>query len=320
MTEAGDSAVLTEGLERRFGGTRALDGIDLRVARGEVFGLLGPNGAGKTTIVRVLATLIRPTAGRALVMGHDVAAAPDSVRARIALTGQFATLDEDLPGQDNLRIIARLMGLSGGQARARAGDLLAAFDLEAAARRQVRDYSGGMRRRLDIAASMITRPEVLFLDEPTTGLDPRARNDVWAIVRRLAREGTTVFLTTQYLEEADQLADRIAVIDHGRVIAEGTGEALKSRVGSGVLQITLSDPADAEAAARLIAGHGRRASPGDDPRALAVPLEEAAAALPILSALAAQGIALSRFAFDRPSLDAVFFALTGHGATEETPG
>jgi len=307
-------AILTEDLSKSYGPTRALDGVSLSVPRGQVFGLLGPNGAGKTTFVRVLSTLIRPTGGRAEVLGHDVATDPGAVRSRIALTGQFASVDEDLTGRENLMLLARLMGLPGGAARERCAELLAAFDLEGAATRQVQGYSGGMRRRLDIAASMIARPELLFLDEPTTGLDPRARADVWAIVRRLARSGTTVLLTTQYLEEADQLAERIAVIDHGRVIAEGTAAELKARVGSGVLKLTLRDAAQAAQAVRIAARLGLEAHGQDDPRLLEVPLSEAQAAMPLLSALTAEGAAPVDFAYGQPSLDAVFFALTGHGA------
>ncbi|MCC5991049.1 MAG: ATP-binding cassette domain-containing protein [Rhodobacteraceae bacterium] len=307
-----DDAIATEDLVKTYGGTRALDGISLRVRRGQVFGLLGPNGAGKTTFVRVLSTLIRPTRGRAAVLGHDVVADPDAVRARIALTGQFASVDEDLTGRENLMLLARLLGLSGLQARARCAELLEAFELTDAAGRQVRGWSGGMRRRLDIAASVIARPELLFLDEPTTGLDPRARADVWAIVRRLALSGTTVLLTTQYLEEADQLADRIAVIDHGRVIAEGSATELKARVGSRVLRLTLATRSDAAQAAGLAARLGLDAHAQDDPRLLELPMVDAASALPLLTALAAEGIAPVDFAFGEPSLDAVFFALTRH--------
>ena len=309
-----DDAIETEDLVKTYGSTRALDGISLRVRRGEVFGLLGPNGAGKTTFVRVLSTLIRPDGGRARVLGHDILADPGALRARISLTGQFASVDEDLTGRENLMLLARLLGLPGAQARARCTELLEAFDLAEAARRQVRGYSGGMRRRLDIAASMIARPDLLFLDEPTTGLDPRARADVWAIVRRLARSGTTVLLTTQYLEEADQLADRIAVIDHGRVIAEGTATDLKARVGTGVLRLTLRDGDAAAQAAGLAARLGLETHRHDDPRTLEVPLPDAASALPLLAALAAESIAPVDFAFGQPTLDAVFFALTGHGA------
>ncbi|WP_209428379.1 ATP-binding cassette domain-containing protein [Pararhodobacter sp. SW119] len=312
-----DDAIATDELVKVYGTTRALDGVSLRVPRGQVCGLLGPNGAGKTTFVRVLSTLIRPTGGRAILLGHDVVADPGAVRARISLTGQFASVDEDLTGRENLMLLARLLGLSGVLARARCAELLEAFELTDAAGRQVRGYSGGMRRRLDIAASMIARPELLFLDEPTTGLDPRARADVWAIIRRLARSGTTVLLTTQYLEEADQLAERIAVIDHGRVIAEGTAPELKARVGSGVLRLTLRTRADAAQAVGIASRLGLEAHGSDDPRLLEVPLTDGAAALPLLSALAAEGIPPLDFAYGQPSLDAVFFALTGHGADHE---
>lgn len=317
-----DAAIETDALQKTYGATRALDGVSLRVARGEVFGLLGPNGAGKTTFVRLLSTLIRPTGGRACVLGHDIVAQAAQLRRRIALTGQFASVDEELTGRENLLLLARLLGLTGSAARGRCDELLEAFDIAAAARRPVSGYSGGMRRRLDIAASMITRPDLLFLDEPTTGLDPRARADVWAITRQLARSGTTILLTTQYLEEADQLADRIAVIDHGRVIAQGTAAQLKARVGSGILRLTLHDPAGAARAGAVARSLDLAAHRADDPRMLAIPLPDADAALPLLAALAEQNIALVDFAYGQPTLDAVFFALTGHGAgpdQEETP-
>ncbi|MCC5979326.1 MAG: ATP-binding cassette domain-containing protein [Salinarimonas sp.] len=312
-------AIETQDLVKAYGATRALDGVSLQVRRGEVFGLLGPNGAGKTTFVRLLSTLIRPTGGRASVLGHDIVADAGKVRARISLTGQFASVDEELTGRENLMLLARLLGLSGREARSRYGELLDAFDIAGAANRQVSGYSGGMRRRLDIAASMITRPDLLFLDEPTTGLDPRARADVWAITRRLARSGTTILLTTQYLEEADQLAERIAVIDHGRVIAQGTAAQLKARIGSGVLRLTLHDRDDAARAGTIAAGLGLAAQMQEDPRMLTIPLPDADAALPLLAALAEQGIALVDFAYGQPTLDAVFFALTGHGAQGEAP-
>ncbi len=309
-----NAAIETFALEKAYGATRALDGVSLRVARGEVFGLLGPNGAGKTTFVRLLSTLIRPTGGRAVVLGHDVVTQAAQLRTRIALTGQFASVDEELTGRENLLLLARLLGLSGSEARRRCEELLEAFDIAGAARRPVSGYSGGMRRRLDIAASMITRPSLLFLDEPTTGLDPRARADVWAITRQLARSGTTILLTTQYLEEADQLADRIAVIDQGRVIAQGTAAQLKARVGSGVLRLTLHDAAGAARAGAVAQSFDLAAHHEDDPTMLAIPLPDADAAVPLLAALKEQNIALVDFAYGQPTLDAVFFALTGHGA------
>ena len=221
-----------------------------------VFGLLGPNGAGKTTLVRILATLLAPDAGRAEVLGHDVVREPAAVRELLGLTGQFAAVDELLTGRENLEMFGRLFKLSREEARRRAGELLERFDLADAADRPARTYSGGMRRRLDIASSLLTRPQVLFLDEPTTGLDPRSRNEIWAIVRELRREGTTLLLTTQYLEEADQLADRIAVIDHGKVIAEGTGNELKDRVGGQILEVELSSVAQRDRAQAVLAGVG----------------------------------------------------------------
>ncbi len=220
------NAIETSGLVKTFGTTRALDGVDLRIREGSVYGLLGPNGAGKTTTIRILSTLLRPDAGTATVLGHDVVREAPAVRQKVSLTGQYASVDEDLTGTENLVLVGRLLGLSWRDARRRAAELLEAFGLADAAGRQVQTYSGGMRRRIDIAASLVAIPEILFLDEPTTGLDPRSRNQVWDLVRRIAAEGTTVLLTTQYLDEADRLAERLAVIAHGRVIAEGTSRDL----------------------------------------------------------------------------------------------
>src|SRR3984893_19047361 len=276
-------AVRVEGVVKRFGATVALDGAGLEVPAGMVFGLLGPNGAGKTTLVRILATLLAPDAGRAEVFGHDVVREPAAVRELLGLTGQFAAVDEILTGRENLEMFGRLFKLSREQARRRAGELLERFDLAQAADRSARTYSGGMRRRLDSASSLLTRPRVLFLDEPTTGLDPRSRNEIWAIVRELRREGTTLLLTTQYLEEADQLADRIAVIDRGKVIAEGTGNELKDRVGGQILEVELSSVAQ-----RVLAGVGcGEPQPDERPDRLTLPaprnglqlVEEAAAEL-----------------------------------------
>ena len=259
-------AIETDGLVKHFGETRAVDGVDLQVRAGTVYGVLGPNGAGKTTTIRMLATLIEPTAGTARVLGHDVVAEADAVRGSVSLTGQFASVDEELTGRENLVLLGRLLGFTRRQAGERAVELLEAFGLAEAADRLVSTYSGGMRRRLDIAASIVVTPDLLFLDEPTTGLDPRSRNQVWDIVRVLVATGTTVLLTTQYLEEADQLADRIAIIDHGRIIAEGTSAELKASVGSGALRVRVSDP-DRRAAAAARAGRrpGRTGRPRGRP-------------------------------------------------------
>ena len=252
MQPRSDLAVEASGLVKTFGETRAVDGVDLAVRRGTVYGLLGPNGAGKTTTIRMLATLLRPDAGTARVFGHDVVRGADEVRSRVSLTGQFASVDEDLTGLENLVLIARLLGYSRKQAKVRASELLDAFGLADAADRQVKNYSGGMQRRLDIAASIVITPDLMFLDEPTAGLDPRSRHQVWEIVRALVAGGTTVLLTTQYLDEADQLADRIAVVDHGRVIAEGTSGELKASVGSGALHVRLRDPEDRSRAEQVL--------------------------------------------------------------------
>jgi ABC-2 type transport system ATP-binding protein len=314
-------AVQATGLSKRFGATVALDGLDLRVRRGSVVGLLGPNGAGKTTTVRVLATLLRADRGEARVLGHDVRASPQAVRQRIALTGQFASVDEDLTGRENLRLLGRLLGLGVRGARRRADEMLERFDLTEAAGRQAKAFSGGMRRRLDIAASLLVTPELLFLDEPTTGLDPRSRNGVWAIVRELTATGVTVLLTTQYLEEADQLAERVVVIDHGRVIAEGTPDELKASVGAGSLQVRLAEAGQRNQAAAVLRqwfGEDHVHEPGE-PRRLTATLDDPQRAAAALVALREAGVTVSEFSMGRPSLDEVFFALTGHGA-EQTQG
>jgi ABC-2 type transport system ATP-binding protein len=318
MNLSSEYAIDAEGLAKSFGKVHAVNGVDLRVRRGTVYGVLGPNGAGKTTTVRMLATLIKPDAGRALVLGHDVVREADAVRARISLTGQFASVDEDLTGRENLILLARLLGLRGAAGKSRADALLEAFDLAEAAGQQAKTYSGGMRRRLDIASSLLITPDLLFLDEPTTGLDPRSRNQVWDIVRALTAGGTTVLLTTQYLEEADQLAGRIAVIDHGKVIAEGTSAELKASVGSGVLQVRLRDPAHRERAAALLAER-LSAQPhlANDPAALSAACPDPARAVAVIGDLAAAGMAVDGFSLGQPTLDEVFFALTGHAAEQE---
>ena len=311
-------AIEATGLVKTFGQTRAVDGVDLSVRRGCIYGVLGPNGAGKTTTIRMLATLIRPDAGSARVLGHDVVRDADAVRGLISLTGQLASVDEELTGRENLVLLGRLLGLRGRAARDRAGELLEAFDLEAAAGRLVKHFSGGMRRRLDIAASLVVTPELVFLDEPTTGLDPRSRGSVWDIVRALAGEGTTVLLSTQYLEEADQLADGIAVIDRGRVIAEGTPGQLKASVGSATLALRLHDPADRPAAAPAARAPARRgARSRRSPASLSATCADADAAAAALAELAARRAADRAFSLGQPSLDEVFLALTGHPVLPE---
>ncbi|MET7961495.1 ATP-binding cassette domain-containing protein [Micromonospora zamorensis] len=315
-------AIEAEGLTRSFGDTRALAGIDLQVPAGTVYGLLGPNGAGKTTAVRVLATLLRPDGGSARVFGHDVVTEADKVRSRVSLTGQYASVDEDLTGTENLVLLARLLGLRKPAARERAAALLAAFGLTEASDRQVKKYSGGMRRRIDIAASILNTPDLLFLDEPTTGLDPRSRNQVWEIVRAVVSHGTTVLLTTQYLDEADQLAGRIAVVDHGRVIAEGTPGELKSSVGSGTVHLRLRDPGQRPEAERVLReALGVPVQLAADPVALTARVGEAgtdldasAQASRALGELARAGIVVDNFSLGQPSLDEVFLALTDHPA------
>ncbi|HET9442266.1 MAG TPA: ATP-binding cassette domain-containing protein [Acidimicrobiales bacterium] len=310
-------AIETEGLVKVFGPTRAVDGVDLAVARGTVYGVLGPNGAGKTTTIRMLATLLRPDAGRALVFGHDVVKEADAVRRCVSLTGQFASVDEELTGRENLVLLARLLGMARGPAAERAAELLEAFGLAEAADRLVREYSGGMRRRLDVAGSIVVTPELLFLDEPTTGLDPRSRNQVWQIVRALVAEGTTVLLTTQYLDEADQLAGRIAIIDHGKVIAEGTSAQLKARVGSATLHLRLHDPARRPDAARILgAVLGQEPRPGSDPASLSALDCDTTRGASALTELAGAGIDVTEYALGQPSLDEVFLALTGHPAED----
>jgi ABC-2 type transport system ATP-binding protein len=312
------NAIETSGLVKTFGTTRALDGVELSIRGGSVYGLLGPNGAGKTTIIRVLTTLLKPTSGRASVLGHDILREAAAVREKVSLTGQYASVDEDLTGHENLILIGRLLGLSWRDARARASELLEAFGLADAAGRQVRTFSGGMRRRLDIAGSLVTRPEILFLDEPTTGLDPRSRNQVWDLVRQIAADGTTVLLTTQYLEEADRLAERMAVIDHGRVIAEGTSRDLKASIGSNALHVQLAKQEQRPQAQALVSGLlADGVLPYTDPSTLAVKVADAAQAADVLSALARAQIQVANFSLGAPSLDDVFFALTGRPAEEK---
>jgi daunorubicin/doxorubicin transport system ATP-binding protein len=308
-------AIEAESLIKIFGSTRAVDGVDLAVEAGSVYGFLGPNGAGKTTTIRILATLLQPDGGRASVFGHDVMTEADAVRSRIALTGQFASIDEDLTGVENLIMLGRLLGFSRARSRSRAADLLAAFGLTEAAGRQVKSYSGGMRRRIDVAASIVVAPDLMFLDEPTTGLDPRSRNQVWDIIRALVAEGTTVLLTTQYLDEADQLAGRIAVIDHGRVIAEGTPGELKASVGSGALRVRLTDAARHDDAVQLLSHRlGESVLLEPDGLSLTARVQDPDRVAAALAELGSAGIAVREFSLGQPSLDEVFLALTGHPA------
>jgi ABC-2 type transport system ATP-binding protein len=310
-------AIEASGLVKTFGSVRAVDGVDLAVRSGSVYGVLGPNGAGKTTTIRMLATLLRPDAGSARVLGHDIVDEADAVRGLVSLTGQLASVDEDLTGRENLVLLGRLLGLKRPQAKARAGELLEAFGLADAAARLVKNYSGGMRRRLDIAASIVVTPELMFLDEPTTGLDPRSRNQVWDIIRAFAAGGTTILLCTQYLDEADQLADGIAVIDHGKVIAEGTPGQLKASVGSGALHVRLLDPEQRPEAERVLARELGSVHLEPDPTALSAACADADRAAEAVAELARSNVGIADFSLGQPSLDEVFLALTGHPAEEE---
>jgi len=313
-------AIEATGLVKSFGETRAVDGVDLAVRRGSVYGVLGPNGAGKTTTIRMLATLIKPDAGTARVLGHDIVTESDAVRAGVSLTGQLASVDEDLTGRENLVLIGRLLGLGRAAAKDRATELLDAFGLAEAAGKLVKHYSGGMRRRLDIAASIVVTPELMFLDEPTTGLDPRSRNQVWEIIRAMVAGGTTILLCTQYLEEADQLAEGIAVIDHGRVIAEGTPAQLKASVGSGALHVRLLDPDQREKAQQLLDRRLGSVTLEPDPAALSVTCADADRAAVAVAELADAGVRIGDFSLGQPSLDEVFLALTGHPAEPQEDG
>jgi len=313
-----------DNLHKSFGDTHALAGVSFQVERGSVLGLLGPNGAGKTTAVRVLATLLAPDQGTARVGGLDVSTQANAVRSIIGLTGQYAAVDEKLTGAENLRMVGRLLGMSSSQARSRATVLLERFDLSDAADRQVTTYSGGMRRRVDLAVSLVGSPEVLFLDEPTTGLDPASRSELWAITRELVADGTTVLLTTQYLDEADELADRIVVIDHGQVIEEGTADELKDRTGGRSLEIEFETTAELAAAASVLQPFSAKGELQQNEQDCLLSLSvdsDTALAVRAIAALTDAGLSPADFRLHRPSLDDVFMALTGHGTeTEEQEG
>jgi len=314
-----DPIIRTEQLVKRFGTVEALKGVDLEVEKGTLLGLLGPNGAGKTTMVRILATLLLPDGGRAEVDGLDVVRDAEELRFRIGLAGQSAAVDENLTGLENLEMVGRLYGLHRAEARRRATEILDRFDLDEAADRTAKTYSGGMRRRLDLAASLVGRPDVLFLDEPTTGLDPRSRIDVWSFIRELQQEGTTLLLTTQYLDEADQLADRIMVIDVGAVIAEGTSDELKDQIGGEVLEIHVEQPEDATRVAEALKGVGSGEATVDlETRLVRLPVgsEGPVALLESVRRLDDLQIALSDIALHKPTLDDVFLSLTGHAAAD----
>ena len=308
------TAVSVTGLRKSFGDKVVLDDIDLTVAEGTIFALLGPNGAGKTTMVHILSTLIGADGGEMSVAGHDLAAEPDAVRAAIGLTGQFSAVDSLLTGQENLILMADLHRLGRAEGRRRAAGLLDRFDLADVARKPAATYSGGMRRRLDLAMTLIGDPRLIFLDEPTTGLDPRARRDVWQIIRGLAAGGVTIFLTTQYLDEADQLADRIAVLDHGRIVAEGSPEQLKSRIPGGHIQLQFAGPRELESAAQALG----TASRDDGALTLQVPSDGSLRSLrALLDRLDYAAVEVGSLSIHTPDLDDVFFALTGHPSAEK---
>ena len=314
-----DLAVSATGLVKTFGAQRAVDGVDLEVRRGEVFGVLGPNGAGKTTMLRMLATLLPIDDGEARIFGVDVRREPHMIRQLVGVTGQYASVDENLTGRENLWLFGRLLGLSSTRAKTTATDLLERFGLEDAADKRLSTFSGGMRRRLDLAASLISRPPLIFLDEPTTGLDPRTRGQMWETIRELVRDGCTVLLTTQYLDEADQLAGRVAVIDHGRKVAEGTPDELKTSVGSSTLQLRLSDASETTGAAdvvRRVLGEQPVLTP--ESGGLNAALTDANQAADVLIALRQSGLSIASATVQKPTLDEVFMAITGHAADDET--
>jgi len=311
-------AVQAEGLVKVFGTNRAVDGVDLTVRTGTVYGVLGPNGAGKTTTISMLATLLRPDGGRARIFGHDVVEQPHIVRQLIGVTGQYASVDEGLAATENLVIFGRLLGLSRAQAKAKSSELLERFGLTEAAAKPLRQFSGGMRRRLDLAASLISQPPLIFLDEPTTGLDPRTRGQMWDTIRGLVASGSTVLLTTQYLDEADQLADRIAVIDRGKVVAEGTPDDLKASVGTTSLQLRVADQADVDDTLRAIEQVlGVTGTRSPEASRITAPMRDADLITDLLVTLREAGIRLDEFSVQKPSLDEVFLTITGHDAADQ---
>lgn len=314
----GDWAVEANGLVKVFGDNRAVDGVDLQVRTGSIYGVLGPNGAGKTTVIRMLATLLRPNAGSARIFGHDVVKESQIVRQLIGVTGQYASVDESLSATENLIIFSRLHGLGHAEARRKAVELLEEFGLLEAAKRPIKDFSGGMRRRLDLAASLIAQPPLIFLDEPTTGLDPRTRGQMWDTIRRLVKTGSTVLLTTQYLDEADQLADRIAVVDLGRVVAEGTVDELKASVGISSLQLRVQNLQDTGDARRIIEQVLKVQSAVSEVGKITAPMADADLVTDLLIALRAEGIHLAEMSVQKPTLDEVFLTITGHGVKEHT--
>jgi len=317
-TNNGDLAIEAQGLVKVFGNNRAVDGVNLSVPAGMIYGVLGPNGAGKTTTIRMLATLLRPDAGSARIFGHDVLKESQIVRQLIGVTGQYASVDESLSATENLIIFSRLLGLGRKEARQKANELLEEFGLTEAAKRPLKHFSGGMRRRLDLAASLIAQPPLIFLDEPTTGLDPRTRNQMWETIRKLVETGSTVLLTTQYLQEADELADRIAVIDRGRVVAEGTGDELKASIGRSSLHLRIENPQNIEHARRIVERVLRvnsKVSP--EGGKITAPMADADLVTDLLIALRESGIHLAELSVQKPTLDEVFLTITGEGAENE---
>jgi ABC-2 type transport system ATP-binding protein len=310
----GEWAIEAKGLVKTFGENRAVDGVDLKVKAGTIYGVLGPNGAGKTTTIKMLATLLRADAGSARIFGHDITKEPQIVRQLIGVTGQYASVDESLSATENLIIFSRLLGLSRKEARVKAAELLEEFGLTEAAKRPLKNFSGGMRRRLDLAASLIAQPPLIFLDEPTTGLDPRTRNQMWETIRKLVKNGSTVLLTTQYLQEADELADRVAVIDHGRVVAEGTIDELKQSVGTSSLHLSVQNMDQLAEARKLVESmlHVTSLVSAEGGK-ITVPLAETSIVTDLLIALREKGIQLAEMSIQKPTLDEVFLTITGQG-------